>query len=140
MTVETTSFLSSAKITSNGSEKSAKFLKGHKNLIIFLLAVILVLFCVSASILQVPSIDITSADLILLSILAQYEKFAGASFIGVKNEFRVSAGHEFFALHKSIINFLYAFTTWESNFTFNTADMDTQPHERHAAGDRSAES
>lgn len=53
MTVETTSFLSSAKITSNGSEKSAKFLKNHKNLIICLLAVILLMFCVSASILQV---------------------------------------------------------------------------------------
>lgn len=55
MTVETTSFLSSAKITSNGSEKSAKFLKNHKNLIIFLFAIILLLFCVSASILQVST-------------------------------------------------------------------------------------
>lgn len=53
MTVETTSFLSGAKITSNGSEKSAKFIKNHKNLIILLLAIILLLFCVSASILQV---------------------------------------------------------------------------------------
>jgi hypothetical protein len=55
MTVETTSFLSGAKITANGSEKSAKFLKNHKNLIIFLFAVILLLFCVSASVLQVRS-------------------------------------------------------------------------------------
>lgn len=55
MTVETTSFLSGAKITSTGSEKSAKFLKNHKNLIIFLLAVILLLFCVSASVLQVST-------------------------------------------------------------------------------------
>lgn len=53
MTVETTSFLSSAKITSNGSEKSAQFLKNHKNVIIFMLAIILLLFCVSASVLQV---------------------------------------------------------------------------------------
>lgn len=56
MTVETTSFLSGTKITSNGGEKSAKFLKNHKNLIIFLMAVILLLFCVSASILQVSSL------------------------------------------------------------------------------------
>jgi hypothetical protein len=53
MTVETTSFLSGTKITSNGSEKSAKILKNNKNVIILLLAIILLLFCVSASVLQV---------------------------------------------------------------------------------------
>lgn len=51
MTVEATSFLSNTKI-SNGHEKSAKFLKNHKNLIIFLLAFVLLLFCILASILQ----------------------------------------------------------------------------------------
>ncbi|CRL03371.1 CLUMA_CG016265, isoform B [Clunio marinus] len=53
MTVETTSFLSGTKITNNGSEKSAKLLKNNKNLIIILLAVILVLFCIGASVLQI---------------------------------------------------------------------------------------
>lgn len=52
MTVEATSFLSNTKI-SNGHEKSAKFLKNHKNLIIFLLAFVLLLFCILASILQI---------------------------------------------------------------------------------------
>lgn len=53
MTVETTSFLSGGKMTSNGSEKSAKILNNHKNLIILLLVTILVLFCVAVSVLQV---------------------------------------------------------------------------------------
>jgi predicted RND superfamily exporter protein len=54
MTVETTTFLTTGKMV-NGHEKSAKFLKSHKNLIIFLLAFVLLLFCISASVLQVHS-------------------------------------------------------------------------------------
>ncbi|KAG5677443.1 hypothetical protein PVAND_007201 [Polypedilum vanderplanki] len=52
MTVEATSFLSTSKI-SNSHEKSAKILKNHKNLIIILLAFVLLLFSVLASILQI---------------------------------------------------------------------------------------
>lgn len=84
MTVETTSFLSGAKITSNGSEKSAKFLKNHKNLIIFLLAIILLLFCVSASALQVPTDNFFMCFLFFFFVLASH---ANLLFIGVKNDF-----------------------------------------------------
>lgn len=58
MTVETTSFLSGGKIASNGSEKSAKILNNHKNLIILLLVTILVVFCAGVSVLQVWKIEI----------------------------------------------------------------------------------
>lgn len=53
MTVETTSFLTSSKIANNGSEKSAKILKSQKNLVIFLLVAIILIFSLLASLLQV---------------------------------------------------------------------------------------
>jgi hypothetical protein len=84
MTVETTSFLSGAKIATNGSEKSAKFLKNHKNLIIFLFAAILVLFCVSASVLQVRPI-------LFLAFLSEENlgEFCGFSFYWHEKRFSV---------------------------------------------------
>jgi hypothetical protein len=89
MTVETTSFLSGAKITSNGSEKSAKFLKNHKNLIIFLLAIILLLFCVAASVLQVPADNFSHVFLFSRKKNLFCWRVAQISvFIGVKNDFR----------------------------------------------------
>lgn len=98
MTVETTSFLSGTKITSNGSEKSAKFIKNHKNLIICLLALILVLFCVSASILQV-----------IFPRIRRLRKFC---FYWREKWLFVLVNHVFFALHKSLINFS-THATWE---------------------------
>lgn len=132
MTVETTSFLSGAKITTNGSEKSAKFLKNHKNLIIFLFAIILLLFCVSASVLQVSRPIIFPHVFLFFSFRKNLSwRVSRISFYWRKKRFSLTA---IFALYKPLIHF-YTHSTWENNFP-NFADMDYEPNERNAGRSR----
>lgn len=56
MTAETLKPFLSATATTNGYEKSTKFFKNHKNLLIFFITCILLMFCIVVSALQVPNL------------------------------------------------------------------------------------